>query len=267
MLKKSVIFVLLFLFSIVNVRQTVHADSTSIAMGFDVDSTQYGSVKDYRYTSAYSYHSVNGVQYAVGYQKLKSACYEDQSDSDWVLVIIQSTCEPKDTKIPSGIFNIKTTWNSQADYQIIYSDIDNSSIGFGYGAYITSTNFLMEQPSPRDEPNTTVYTASIDVGKEVKASGQVTFEDNELDLYYYHSASDNIFNTKYKYSPSSFGFDTSYMNGLSYNIGAYLVDMSVGNSSNAGDFVNTVKLTTQFFISHGQSIYIFNKNIYVTTYY
>lgn len=227
----------------------VNADSTATGMGFSVDEQLYGIKKCYRVSDTFSYVVKNGVSYAIGYSKMKSAVYQDQTDDDWALVIMQSTAEPLDVKIPTGVFNIMCKYDSVTMIQDIYSDIDNSSISFGYGAYITSANFLMEQPSPRDEPDTAFYTASIEVGEEVKASGSVVFEDNELDLEFVHSSANNIFHARFLYGPVF--LDASYMNGLTYNKGAFLVDLSTPNSSNAGVFVNTATLTTTFYSTFG----------------
>mgnify|MGYP001035983550 CR=1 FL=1 len=248
-MKKIVIFAVLMLFAIVNFDLgSVHADSIAIGMGFDVDSTQYGYAKDYKYFSLYTYMEKDDESYPIGWSKVKGAVYEDQTDPNWAVVIIQTTVQPIDTKIPWGIFNIMLLYDSGTYFQNVYSDIDNSGIGFGYGAYITSGGFLMEQPSPRDEPNTSIYTASVEVSSQVKASGSVTFEDNELDLSFNHRADTNEFDVDYNYSCSGFlGSDCSYMNATTYNKASYLVDMTNGAYSNAGDFVNKIQLTTSFY--------------------
>jgi len=253
--KKGIIIALLnlILFCCVGI---INADSTAIGMGFAVDEEQYGIKECYAFQGAYTYVVKNGVNYPIGYSKIKSAAYQDLTDDDWALVILQSTAEPLDTDIPTGIFNIMRPYNSSTVYQDIYSNIDGSSKTFYPGAYIISTNYLMEQPSPRDEPDTVEYTASIEVGEEVKASGSVVFEDNELYLEFYHSSSSNIFHAKFVYSPNF--FDVSYMNALTYNKGTFLVDMSTPNSSNCGVFVNTTSLNTRFMANYG--------GIYGTTY-
>jgi hypothetical protein len=248
-MKKILIFAMLTLFATVNVDLgSVHADSTAVGMGFDVSSTQYGDAKDYKYYSTYTYKVKNDVNYAIGWSKVKGAVYEDQTNSNWALAIIQVTSQPKDIKIPWGIFNIKRLYDGYTYNQNIYSDIEGSFKNFGYGAYITGTGFLMEQPTPRDEPDTFSYTASVEVSDQIKASGSVTFDDNELDLYFGHQADTQEFEVDYRYSCS--GFDCSYRNAMTYNKAAFLVDMSNSNNSTAGNFVNTIKLTTRF---HSQS--------------
>jgi hypothetical protein len=251
-MKKILIFAVLMLFAMVNFDLgNVRADSIATGMGFDVNSTQYGDAKNYKYYSTYTYKVKNDVSYAIGWSKVKGAVYEDQTNSNWALVIIQSTSQPKDIKIPWGIFNIKRLYDGYTYNQNIYSDIDSSSIYFGYGAYITGSGFLMEQPSPRDEPDTFSYTASVEVSDQVKASGSVTFDDNELDLYFGHQADTQEFDVDYRYSCSGFlSTDCSYRNAMTYNKAAYLVDMANGNNSNAGNFVNRIQLTTRF---HSQS--------------
>ena len=267
-MKKILILVLLFSISFAYIGLKVYADSTAIGLGFSVDSTQYGSAKDYKFSASYSYIVKNGKSYTIGYSKIKSAAYQDVTDVNWALVILQSTADPKDVKIPSGIINILFTYDGVTHSQEIYSDIDNCSVTFGYGAYITSANFLMEQPSPRDEPSTTLYTASIEVSEETKVSGSITFEDSEFDLDFNHSASSSIFSVDYLYSASL--FDTSYMNTMTYNKGTFLIDMSTPNSTNAGIFVNIAKLTTQFnatSIFSGGSLILLTTPLSVTVYY
>jgi hypothetical protein len=185
-------------------------------MGFSVDSNQYGNAIDYKFDASYSYVVRNDVNYAIGYSKIKSAVYQDITDDNWALVILQSTAEPKDPTIPQGIFNIPTSYDGTTYYQNTYSDIDNSSIAWGYSAYITSANYFMEQPSPRDEPDSNYYTASTELGDETKVSGSITFVDDELNLYFDHSASDNIFDVDFVYSSS--GLDSSYINVDEYNL-------------------------------------------------
>jgi len=240
MLSISTLLMFLLVFS-----TNVLADSTANGMGFSVDTSQYGICEDYEYSFNYTYTTIDGNTYAIGYSKIKIALYQDQTDDDWALVIYQSTADPKEFQVPLGIFNIYYTVSTYTNTQRIYSDIDDSSIGWGYGAYIIGTNYLMEQPSPRDAPDTNIYTASIEVGNEVKASGSITFEDKELDFDYDHSASDNVFDVYYNYNRVGL-FDASYMQALTYNIGTFLVDMSTPNSSTAGVYVNTVSLTTTF---------------------
>lgn len=244
----------------------VKADSTSISMGFSVDSNQYGEVEMVRYATAYSYIPSNNQTYAIGYSRIKSAVYQDITDSDWALVLYQSTANPLDVVIP--FLGIPLNYNSVTEYQTIYSDVDNCGIGFGYGAYITSVNYVMEQPSPRVTPTTTTYSVSLEVGEETKVSASINFDDNELDLIYNHSAADNVFEVSYIYSAN--GTSDIYMNKLTYNIGTFLVDMSIPNLSNAGQYVNTVSLTSRFSTSnffYTPIISYMDTTIYETVYY
>jgi len=246
MKKIIVLFVLILLavieFDFVNVR----ADSTAIGLGFSVDSTQYGNAKDYRYSSSNHYIVKDGVSYMYGWSRLKAAVYEDQTDSNWALVIMQTSVEPKDVKIPKGIFNILVLNDVTVRNQNLYSDIDNAFVNFGYGAYITSSGALMEQPSPRETPDTVTYTVSVEVSEVIKASGSVSFDNNELDLAFTHLFSTQVFEVDYIYS-CNWG-DCSYMNASTYNKGAYLVDMTNANSSTAGTFVNKIYMTTTFWV-------------------
>ncbi len=263
-MKKFWIIILFLLLGAANFEIIVSADSTATAMGFTVDTNQYGTVKNYKYTSAYSYVVKNGINYAIGFSKIKGAVYEDCTNDDWALVILQSTAEPKDPRIPEGLFKIKYQYDGVTRSQSMYSDIDNSSIAWGYSAFITSANYVMEQPSPRAEPNTVVYTASIEIGNETKVSGSVSFDDNELDLDFSHSASENVFDVDFLYSSNL--LDNSYMNDLTYNKGTFLVDMTTKNNSTAGVFVNTVQLTSTFY-AFGWTGYTISTPISVTLYY
>lgn len=252
-MKKIIVFLILVILAFIDFDfLNVHADSTATGMGVSVDSVQYGNAKDYRYSSSYHYILKDGISYIYGWPKLKAAVYEDQTDDNWALVIMQTSVEPKDVKIPKGIFNILVQNDVTVRNQNLYSDIDNSFVNFGYGAYITSAGSFMEQPSPRDIPSTITYTAQIEVSETVKASGSVTFEDNELDLEFSHSFSSQVFEVDYVYS-CNWG-DCSYMNASTYNKGTYLVDLTNANSSTAGIFVNKIYMTTTFWVGPNNTV-------------
>ena len=248
-MKKAIVLIVLVFLAIIDFDFIdVRADSTATGMGFSVDSVQYGNAKDYRYSSSYLYIVKNDVSYIYGWSKVKAAVYEDQTDNDWALVIMQTSVEPKDVKIPKGIFNILVLNDVTVRNQNLYSDIDDAFVNFGYGAYITSAGSYMEQPSPRDIPSTVTYTAQIELSETIKASGSVTFDDNELDLEFSHSFSSQVFEVDYVYTCN--WWDCSYMNASTYNKGTYLVDMTNANSSTGGTFVNKIYMTTKFWVGN-----------------
>ncbi len=248
-MKKVVILFVLLILAIINFDfVNVKADSIATGLGFSVDSVQYGNAKHYRFTEKYSYIVKNGKSYIYGWSKIKAAVYEDQTDNDWALVIMQTSVTPLDVKIPVGIFNILLNHDSSTGNQNLFSDIDNGMVNFGYGAYITSFGSYMEQPSPRATPDTITYTASIEISKEIKASGSVSFDANELNLYYSHLFSSQVFEVDYEYSCAF--FDCSYSNDSTYNKGTYLVDMTYANPSTAGSFVNKIYLVTTFYLTN-----------------
>lgn len=266
-MKKLMFLVVFSCFLSLTFTISVSADATARGMGFDIDESLYGDCMVNKEQVNYSYYTKNDIQYMVGYNSIETAVYIDQTDDDWALVLYRSKVEPLDPRVPLGIFNIYFTVDSSTLYQKIYSDIDNSAISWGYGAFITSSGFSLEQPSPSISPETTEYTVSIEVGKEPKASGSITFEDNELDLFYYHSTYNNVFDVTYFYSSS--WFSSVYMNKYTENIGAYLVDMSNATYSTAGTYVNTVKLSTYYDLDYWNSsdfAYAYNE-IYMTVYF
>jgi hypothetical protein len=240
-------FVLFILFSLLVVCKFdfgyVNADSTSDGMGFQVDTTRYGTNMDTDSIESYTYYyNYKGVPYVIGYSRIKTAVYSDQTDPDWASVIIQTTTNPIDVWV-SGWFGIKSYFDSVTVTQRIYSDIDDGFKNYGYGAYTTATGFEMEQPSPMEEPSTTTYTAGIEISDVVKISGSVTFDISELYLTFNHRADLEKFDTTYNYQCS--GNDCSYMNGLTYNKATFLVDMNY-NVSTAGTFVNNSYVDTLF---------------------
>ncbi|MBU1141011.1 MAG: hypothetical protein KKG64_00655 [Firmicutes bacterium] len=101
----------------------------------------------------------------------------------------------------------------------------------------------MEQPSPMEAPSTTTYTASIEISDVPKVSGSVTFEVSELNFSYGHQAYSEIFDITFLYQCN--GSDCSYRNGMTYNKGTFLVDLT-NNMSTAGSFVNNSYVYTRF---------------------
>lgn len=246
-MKKIFLFLLVYFLTVFSFSLNVSADTiSSNYFGFSVDSQQYGNCVDYYFREFSTEATVVGVDVVIGFNVLRTAVYEDQYDDDWALVIIQTQAEPRDVTVKPAL--VSFNFDSGTREHNLHSDIDGSSISFGYGAYITAYNYEMEQPSPMATPTTTTYTASIEIGPEVKASGSVTFVDNELDFDYNHSTLDEIYDVSFLYSPA--GSNNTYMNSLTYNKGAFLVDMSVSNSSNAGKFVNKTVLTATYSTSN-----------------
>ena len=187
--------ILLFIFSVALISDInftdVNADAKADSMGFDVDSTKYGSYKVYDTEEHYFW--AEGV--IVGYGELQSAVYEDQMDDNYVVVIHYLTVEPIDSRI-----DLVANYNSNVSYAEITSDIDNAFLNLGYGYYAEAVGYDMRQPSPEPEPSSTTYTASVEIGDDTKVSGSVDFDANELRIRTYHSSSQEIFNVRYSYS-------------------------------------------------------------------
>jgi hypothetical protein len=142
----------------------------------------------------------------------------------------------------------------------MHSDITDGFVNYGYGYYITATGNQMEQPSPMETPTTTTYTASIEIGETPKVSGSVTFEISELNFNYGHQAYSEIFDITFLYQCN--GIDCSYRNGMTYDKGTFLVDMT-NNTSTAGSFVNNTYVYTRF----SSSSAMWTNYLYSTSYY
>lgn len=245
-MKKLLIIAVFFVAFLVQINtHPVEADSTATVLGFDVDEDEWGSSVDYTTTSGYAYYQKNGVNYLIGYVRLKTAVYTYQTDDDLALVIAQTNSVPYNCQVP-WLFGINVTYDSVVLNVNLRSDIDSTTYYVAYPyAYYSATGFELEQPSPSEEPGTTVYTLSVEVSEDPSASASVTFEDNELDLVYSHDPGiGEIFEVDYEYSCS--GSDCSYMNSSTYNKGMFLVDMSSGYNGSVGDFINKMYMETMF---------------------
>jgi hypothetical protein len=223
------------------------ADPEALSMNFDVDVDQYGDHEAYYDVDTFVFTTTSlGDTYSVGYQRLRTAVFEDNYDSDYAVVIVQSTAQPIDNYIRLKVlwFYIEPFFEGATDNQVIYSDIDNSSKYFYSGVGVYSSGFIMEQPTPRDEPDTNYYTVGIEISKDMKIDGSITFEDGELDLFYDHDASQQYFEVEYRYS-CTFN-DCSYSENLTFNSAAFMVNMTNGYSGQYFDFVNKTYLSSTF---------------------
>jgi hypothetical protein len=237
-MKKVILSFIIILVLIINIDVgEVSADSKSDAMGFDVDSTQYGTYRSYRVSSKYAYH--NGV--IIGYGELETAVYEDQLDSDYAIIIYHMTTEPIDARI-----DWLRDYNSYTDYAKINSDVDSGGVSFGYGYYASAADFEMKQPSPSPVANVSTYSVGIEIGKEPKVSATVPIEDSELEIDTNHSSSSEIFEVVYEYSCTNLGFDCSYRNDETYNKATFIIDMSGATMNSRRMAYNRTDFTMKF---------------------
>ena len=246
-MKKVMFLVILALFATINIdAQSVSAnDPQASIMGFDVDEDQYGQNKYFTYVESYAYYNspYNNKNYQVGFQRLRVAVFEDQYSDMMALVIVQGTVQPLDATVPHMNFGWDITYNSHAEYQRVYSDVDSFYNAY-YGIMNSSSGFVMDQASPREEISSTKYTAGIEVGPETKVSGSITFDSSEFYITNEHNAAYNIFDVKFNYKCD--WFDCSYKNSLTYNKATFLVEMSGGTTGRYYHFINELMLTTKF---------------------
>ena len=254
MLKKFICFVfLLFLIFISFGKTAVNADSTSESMGFNVDELIYGAKKHYNYNESYVYNNKN----IVGYSRLESAVYEDRRDSNFAVVIMYSTTQPRDYSYKCGLFKLFTcSVDAYVDYVKIYSDVDNTIYPVYHGVGYNSSGFKMKQPSPQPIAKSTNYTLGFEYSTQPKVSAVVQIEDGELKVNTNHDSLKQYFEVNYIYSCTFLGLDCSYRNKETYNKAMFLVDKSAQYKGNIGSFVNRAYIFTQYYVN--------NTNIYTS---
>lgn len=265
-MKKITIFVLMTLI-LANFVDFGHAnaDSDSEAYGFFVDSDRYGTHKDLEIAEEYTIHNTKYGDYIIGYSRLVVLVYEDQTDSDWASVVIQSTAYPKDVYMKGGLFGRLKFTDMTTLSQNIHSDVDSGFKNWGYSYYTDASLFEMEQPSPMLTISSTTYRASIEFSATPKIQGEVTFDIKELSLLYGHKPDTEIFDVTYKYSCNF--LDCSYRDGMTYNKATFLVNMTK-NASNAGIFVNDIYLATTFRCVTGYPLFVeWTTDLHVNTLY
>ncbi len=238
-MKKVLLFMLLSLITMINVDAVngVNAsDSRAIAMGYDIDDQQYGTVMAYDAVDSFAYWDGKSI----GYAEIEQAVYEDQTDSDYNLVIYYVTVKSYDRDI--GFLD---RYYGATDYVTIESDVDDAFVNYGYGYYASANGYEMKQPSPQPIAKVEEYTIGIDIGQETKVSGSVPIEIKELEVETYHDSAYEIFNVGYDYSCNL--FDCSYMNKETYQKATFLVDKTdVTPNSYRASFINNTTMTVTF---------------------
>jgi hypothetical protein len=244
-MKKITLIIIMSLIFIIQVNlANVHADAMGTSMGFDIDTTQYGDYVDEHDSVALTYYEKGGSYYLVGWSRLETAVYADQTDDDYALVIAKSHTEPKNVKIPVFL-GLKVMYVSVTNEVNYHSDIDGSFYYTYYGDYYSNSGFTMSEPQPMITPQTDYYTLSVEISGTPKVSASTTFEINELDFSFDHSGYQEIYDVTYKYNCNLSSCD--YATELTYNRGLFIVDMTAGYNGNTGDFLNVFTLTTSFY--------------------
>lgn len=256
-MKKSFIFIILLLISIVNIDVgSVNAGSTISDVqeytGVEINETEYTDFIAYDVIEAQHTGGISNTQ--IAYVKFVVAVAKHKDSNTYFVLNYNET-----DALDSFAINMYHGWVQ------FYSDVDDfySVIPGGYGAFLSAKDYEMTQPHPTVQNSIETYQVGVDISSSSPpVIGAVTeIQKKAMEIDDGHNYGNEIFNPKYEYQCVGFGgFDCSYRNKSQVHKGSFKVDQSnIVPSIYRAAFVN--ESSTYYYFRNSSGTITLNKSL------